>query len=258
MSYLLFYLIISFAIQLVLFVPAFLFKTDKLTDLSYSLSFIILSLIAFFQNSYSLSKLILLLFICLWGIRLGGYLLVRIHQMKRDKRFDAIRNNVFKFGGFWLLQGITVFLVSINSLIFFNISNPSFNLVSIIGILIWMVGFSIEVIADKQKNTFKNNTQNKDQWIESGLWRYSRHPNYFGEIFLWIGIYIFTLSSLTLIQSLIGLISPLFIACLIIFVSGLPKLEKMAEARWGEDPNYSDYKIRTSILVPWPNRGSKQ
>ncbi len=116
----------------------------------------------------------------------------------------------------------------------------------------WTVGLIIETIADVQKIQFKNNPANKGKWIESGIWRYSRHPNYFGEIVVWIGVYIVAATSLPFVQAAIGLISPLFIIVLLLFVSGIPILEKSADKRWGNDPAYKKYKKRTSLLIPLP------
>jgi steroid 5-alpha reductase family enzyme len=251
MSFILLSLILVVGLQILLFIPAFIFKTDKLTDLSYGFSFIIVAGGAFLLNPILWPKIILLTLISIWGLRLGIYLFIRIHKMKKDKRFDGIRENFGKFLSFWLLQGISVWAISLSSLLFFGLEKVSFNFFSIIGIIAWAFGLGVETIADWQKYKFINNPSNKGQWIEEGLWYYSRHPNYFGEILHWVGIYIFTLSSLKGINIYLALISPLFISVIILFVTGLPKLEKYADNKWGEDLEYQKYKKRTSILVPW-------
>ena len=194
--------------------------------------------------------------IVIWGLRIALYLFKRVIKMGRDKRFDKIRPSFLKFLGFWILQGITVWVVLLAALLFF-MNKTVFSAITIIGLLIWILGFLIETFADHQKHVFKNNPKNKGKWIESGLWKYSRHPNYFGEITCWTGIFLFTLSSLPGLYKLLALISPLYIAFLIIFVSGLPKLEKSADMKWGTNKNFQEYKKRTSILVPLPNKVNK-
>jgi tryptophan-rich sensory protein len=246
MHYLLLAFIVSLAIQLIMFIPAYLYRTDKLTDISYGLSFIALVLI--FLRDYPLPKMILGAMVVLWGLRLSAFLFIRINRMKRDKRFDGMRENLFRFLGFWLLQGISVFAIMICPLLFLNSSASSF---SAIGILIWGLGLAIESIADYQKFTFSNDQRNKGKWIATGLWKFSRHPNYLGEIMCWIGIYIFSYPALSMANRLIGLISPLFITTLLLFVSGIPILEKKAKEKWGKDHRYLKYKKNTSVLIPY-------
>jgi steroid 5-alpha reductase family enzyme len=235
-------LIISILLNLLMFIPAFLFKTDKLTDISYSLTFILLSLIMiFYKDVYIVSILIIF-----WALRLGIYLLIRIIKIKKDKRFDNIRNSPLKFLGFWFLQGISVWLISVPLLLLNN------NNVSYFGIFIWVIGLLIETIADYQKFKFILN-KNKN-WISSGFWKYSRHPNYFGEILCWIGIYVTVLPGLNLLNSFIALISPIYIIVLLLYVSGIPILEKKSFKKWGHLKEYNDYLKKTNLLIPWFNK----
>jgi len=245
----LYYLLIAVGFNLLMFIFAYKFKTDKLTDLSYALTFIFLVFVSFFTGEFSNFKLILLFMILLWAFRLGVFLFIRIRKIKKDRRFDGIRENFFKFSRFWLLQGITVWIILLPSLIFFN-SSTNITILSWIGFAIWFIGLTIETFSDLQKYQF-NKTNKKDKWISTGLWKYSRHPNYFGEMCCWLGIYLLTLSSLSLIQIIYTAVSPLFIALLLIFVTGLPTLEKYADKKWGKTKEYKEYKRKTSILVPW-------
>jgi steroid 5-alpha reductase family enzyme len=231
-------LLFSLGFNLVMFLFAFTFKTDKLTDLSYSLTFIFLALYILLTQSLSDGYLILLGMVFLWALRLGSFLTKRIHRQGKDDRFDGMRESFFRFLGFWVLQAITVWIVLIPVFLFDHI-------VSWFGLIIWVVGMCIESIADFQKYIFKNNTKNHQKFIKSGLWKYSRHPNYFGEILCWVGVYVF--SSVWLW----GLISPLFIAFLLIFVSGIPLLEEKAQRNWGMKKSYIKYKQETSLLIPW-------
>lgn len=249
-EYIFLLLAISLLIQIILFIPAFLYKTDKLTDLSYSLSFFVLALVAFLKSAKDLGHLVVLIMVSLWAIRLGTYLFIRIRKIDRDKRFDGIRENFFKFLKFWLGQGVVVWLVMMSAILYFS-KSVQLNTWSWLAVFIWLTALSIESIADWQKYVFINNKENKGQWIQSGLWKHSRHPNYFGEILHWLAIYIFVLNSLNFTESIIAFISPLFISIVIIFVTGLPMLEKEADKRWGDDENYIRYKKNTSVLIPW-------
>jgi tryptophan-rich sensory protein len=236
--------IVAMAIQYVLFLPAYFFKTDKLTDLSYGISFIALALIFF---KFSTGKLLLVGIILLWAIRLIMYLVIRIHHMKRDKRFDGMRESLPRFLKFWTLQGVAVFLIMLAPLIYLEVGT-SF---SIVGLLVSLLGLGIETIADHQKFMFKKRVENKDCWTDTGLWRYSRHPNYLGEMLVWIGIYIFIFPGLSVPNRLIAAISPLFITGLLLFVSGIPLLEKRADEKWGKNKKYLLYTKRTPVLIPY-------
>jgi steroid 5-alpha reductase family enzyme len=231
-------LLFALGFNILMFIPAFLFKTDKLTDMSYSLTFIALISYIFISKADVSGSWILFLMILLWALRLGIFLFVRIHKQKKDDRFDTMRNSFFKFLGFWLLQGITVWIVLIPAILF----DGKYYLV---GIVIWFIGVLIESIADIQKFMFKNKSKNKEKFIQSGLWYYSRHPNYFGEILTWIGVYIFSGIWLW------GLVSPIYISLLLLFVSGIPILEQKADKKWGKSKEYRSYKKKTSLLIPW-------
>lgn len=241
--------IASIGFNLLMFIPAYFFRTDKLTDISYALTFAFLAGFGFAQSG-SFPSLILFGMILLWAIRLGGFLLIRVWKHKKDSRFDGMRESFLRFLRFWLLQGLTVWAVLIPSILFFNNAPAAISPYASIGSGLWIIGLLIEAIADWQKYQFKNDTSNKGKWIESGLWKYSRHPNYFGEILLWIGVYVYTLFGLNQTDALIGAIGPIFIASLIIFVSGIPILEKKANEKWGDDPQYQKYKKGTGVLIP--------
>ena len=148
------------------------------------------------------------------------------------------------------MQGLTVFIVLIPSTFFFHSTSQEFSLISYIGVAIWLFGLIVESIADYQKTTFINNPENQGKWINKGLWKYSRHPNYLGEIFVWIGVFLYILPALNPTQSIIGLLSPIFIIILLLFVSGIPLLEKSANKKWGNNPSYNNYKKNTGVLFP--------
>ena len=243
-----YYLLIALGFNIVMFIFAYKYKTDKITDISYALTFIFLTCLSFLYSDKSLFKIILLLMILLWALRIGIFLLIRVNKTGKDKRFDGVRENFLKFFKFWSLQGIAVWIILIPSIMFFK-QETIYSPLILVGFLIWLFGLSIESIADFQKYRF--NKSNQGKWISLGLWKYSRHPNYFGEMLCWIGVYLFVFNSLTGIERIFGIISPLFIVLLLIFGTGLPQLEKYADKKWGKIKEYKEYKRKTSILIPW-------
>jgi steroid 5-alpha reductase family enzyme len=243
-------LAVSLGINLVMFVPAYMFQTDKLTDISYAVTFLVVTLFGLLSNDISLIKVLYFVAVLLWAIRLGSYLLIRIHKIGKDKRFDGMRENFLFFLRFWVLQGLTVWVVMIPGVLFLNSSALDVGVVSIVGLGMFLLGLIFEAVADIQKYTFINDPKNKGRWIDTGLWSISRHPNYLGEITVWLGLYITVFPFLSGLGILIGSVGPLFIAGMIIFVSGIPILEKGADKIWGEDSEYQQYKKNTGVLFP--------
>lgn len=248
-------LIASFAIQAVFFAFAASFKTDKVTDLSYCLSFALLSVLLVLGNgAFRPVQLAAAAAVLIWAARLGAYLLSRILKVGKDARFDDKRGDFLKFLGFWVLQAIAVWAIMLPVAALLSLPSPSpFGAISIVGASLWAVGFAIEAAADAQKYAFRDRPENKGRWIDSGLWKYSRHPNYFGEVALWWGLFLLALPSLPA-SALFAAAGPVFITLLLLFVSGVPLLEKSADEKYGHDPRYQAYKRRTSIFVPLPPR----
>ena len=248
-------LIFALGLNIAMFLVAFYKKTDKLTDISYAVTFAGIVLFGALNNKMSTAQLIAVGITLFWAVRLGSYLLYRIHIIGRDKRFDEMRQSFWKFGRFWVLQGLTAWIVLLPASFLLQANTvTSLDGIVIIGALISIFGIVFEGISDIQKFNFIQNKHNKGKWIESGLWKYSRHPNYFGEILTWVGVYIVSYQWLVGREVYLGLIGPLFISFILIFVSGIPILEKGADKRWGEDKKYQDYKKRTSILIPFFNK----
>lgn len=243
-------LILSVGLNITLFLPAYFLKTDKLTDIAYALTFWMVSGYTLMVRM-DLVSITALVMVWAWAIRLGGYLLIRIFKVGKDQRFDTIRVHFFKFFGFWLLQGVTVFIVLFPTIcLVAKGRDRALTGLSIAGIAIYAVGLLLESVADYQKYLFKCKVENKGKWIDQGVWRYTRHPNYLGEILVWIGIYLFSYPILPSPYDLLGAVSPLYIACLLLFVSGVPRLERLADAKWGRDPAYQAYKQRSGALLP--------
>ena len=204
------------------------------------------------QATITTPAILVALLVSIWAFRLGAYLLIRIQKLGRDDRFDTMRSNFVKFAGFWLLQGLTVWVVLLPSMLFIINETVAVSPLVVIGAAVWLVGLLAESFADWQLYTFITNAANKGRWIQRGLWRYSRHPNYFGEITVWVGVYLIALSGLSGASIIIALLGPAYIAGLLLFVSGIPTSEKSADKRWGNDKQYQDYKRRTSVLIPLP------
>lgn len=244
-------LLVSLLINLTMFVVAFRLQSDKLTDISYAATFATITVWAFATSGRNAYHLVLLAMLLLWSLRLGSFLLYRVIKTGKDARFDGMRESFVRFGKFWLAQAVSVWVIMIPAVFAFG-GNASLDALSLVGLGVWLIGWVCESVADWQKFAFSSNPRNKNKWIETGIWKYSRHPNYFGEIMVWLGVYLYAASSITTLQALIALVSPLFITSLLLFVSGIPILEKSADKRWGGIAAYRVYKKRTSILIPLP------
>jgi steroid 5-alpha reductase family enzyme len=249
--------VISFAVNAAFFAFAAIRKTDVVTDLSYSLSFAVLAIALPFLGAREPVQLVAALLVLVWAVRLGGYLLGRILRIKVDHRFDQMRDSPLRFARFWLLQAISVavIMLPVTYLLGQETTAPGSGLWAIAGTSIWLVGLVIEAAADAQKSAFKGKQENRERFIESGLWRYSRHPNYFGEMLVWWGLFVFAVPFLHGAAFAV-VIGPVFITLLLLFVSGIPLLERSADEKYGDDPAYREYKRRTSILVPLPPRSA--
>ncbi|MBI9046958.1 MAG: DUF1295 domain-containing protein [Anaerolineaceae bacterium] len=244
---------LAFIIQWLAFIPAFLKKTESFFDLTGSITYILVTIISVILSAkFDMRSLILMVIIILWAARLGLFLFKRIHAAGEDRRFREIKTSFLRFLMTWTLQGLWVsFSLAAALAVITAQKQVTFDVFAIIGILVWAFGFGIEVIADRQKSLFKADPENKGRFIQSGLWSWSRHPNYFGEIVLWIGVAIITLPVLQGWQWL-TLISPVFIILLLTRISGVPMLEKRADEKWGGQEDYESYKNRTSVLVLRP------
>ena len=247
-------LVMAFVIQWIAYIPAFLFKTEKFYDITGSLTYIgIILFVLYASGSFqnlNLGNIFVGLAIIVWAIRLGSFLFMRIHKDKKDGRFDSIKMSFSQFFMTWTLQGMWVFICSSAALI--AIANPSgipINSVFILGLLMFIFGFAIEVIADNQKSAFRSIPENKNSFINEGLWARSRHPNYFGEITLWAGITVMGISTFEGMNYL-AIFSPIFSYLLLVYVSGVRLLELRGHKKWGHLEDYKNYKKNTPKLIP--------
>ncbi len=251
---------LAFLIQWLAFIPAYLFQTEKFFDLTGSLTYISVVGAAVCYSRYSTEldarSILLAALVIIWALRLGSFLFARIQKAGKDDRFDEIKPSFIRFLNFWTVQGLWVTITASAALIgITTVVRKDLDIFAILGSLVWIFGFVFEVIADSQKSRFNADPANKGKFIDSGLWSYSRHPNYFGEIILWIGIAIIAIPVLQGWQW-VAMISPLFVILLLTRVSGVPQLEKKADNKWGGQEDYETYKRNTPVLIPrYPKAG---
>ena len=242
-------IILSFIFHWLLFIPAFIFKTEKFYDLTGSLSYITIILYVLISSNNGINNfgnVILSSLIIIWTLRLGSFLFLRIKKAGEDKRFREIKKSFSWFFMAFTVSGMWVSICALCALT--GISNGiELTGVTYIGILLFVIGFTLEIIADTQKTNFRKIKDNKDKFITTGLWKYSRHPNYLGEIILWIGVAIISYSSLD-INQLFTFISPIYTYLLLVHVSGINLLEKSGKKKWGNLNEYKQYKKETPRL----------
>jgi len=249
--------LVSLGINLLGFVPASLAKTERFYDLTGTITYLAIlgvALGATWGSAGPRSWLVALM-VTVWGLRLGLFLVRRIARDGRDARFDDIKISPPRFAGAWTLQALWVFLTSLaaTTLIAADDGGSRILWTDVLGLSLWLGGFAIEVVSDSQKSAFRRDPAAAGRFIETGLWAWSRHPNYFGEIVLWLGIFVIGAGVFEGGQW-IALLSPVFVFLLLTRGSGVPMLEQRADARWGDDPAYQAYKARTPVLLLRPPR----
>ena len=241
--------ILIFCIQWISFFPAYIFQTEKFYDLTGSITYLSIVFSAvYITGSQNIADYIIVGCVAIWALRLGSFLFMRIHKSGEDRRFRSIKPNFTRFLMTWTLQGMWVSMCLLCVLTALSSYNGIIlNNIFFVGLFIFILGFSIEVIADHQKTIFRKDEKNKDKFISTGLWAYSRHPNYFGEIMLWFGISVMSFSSLSGLQYL-TLISPIFVYILLVYISGVRILEEQGLKKWGSLESYKEYIKNTPSL----------
>mgnify|MGYP001356188589 FL=1 len=240
-----------FAIQIIVFIPSFIFRTEHYYDLTGGITYISTVVIALIlKNSYQAIDLISLLLgsmVIIWATRLSSFLFLRVKKSGEDVRFKKIKHSFSWFLMTFMLQGMWVFMCIFPALIVISSFNSEINNYAIVGSIVWLFGFLFEIIADNQKSNF--NKFNKGEFISNGLWSITRHPNYFGEFILWLGI---TIASLGYIDNYkyVLLLTPIFVYLLLTRVSGVNLLEDIGEKRWGNSKEYQKYKEKTPLFFP--------
>jgi len=247
--------IICFGIQWVAWVPASYLQTERFYDLTGGFTFISLGVFTLWAGALHGSagprELLVTGLVIVWSLRLSIFLFLRIHHAGKDGRFDDLKTSPVRFLVPWTLQGLWVF-ITMNVVIVINcqsVESPPLGIWDAIGGALWLAGFAIEVIADNQKSAFNKKPENDGRWIQDGLWSYSRHPNYLGEIMLWTGVGFFGIACFTGFEGA-SWVSPIFVYLLLTKISGIPLLDKRGVEKWGADPNYLEYRKRTPAIFP--------
>ena len=249
---------ISFCILIYMsawFLLATIIKRNDVADIAWGLGFVLVAWLSFFKFSSSNNLLAIIAnsLVTVWGIRLAWHIFSRNKNKPEDYRYKAWRDSwgkwfyIRSYLQIFILQGFLLLLIS-TSIIALNFSSTNnFGALPILGILVWLTGFGFESIGDSQLKQFLADPTSKGKVMNRGLWQYTRHPNYFGVVTQWWGIWLLTFSSRNF---LFAVISPLTITFLILKVSGIPMLEK----KYDNDPNYQAYKLKTSAFFPLPTK----
>lgn len=245
--------LLAFGINWLIFIPSSIAKSEKYYDLTGGITYISVILLAVVLTPQLDTRASLVaIMVIVWAVRLAGFLFLRIRQDGHDDRFDEIKVKPLRFFITWTLQGLWVLLTAACALaIITNGVNKPIGVIGFIGILMWLAGFLFETVADGQKRVFKRDPKNHSQFINTGLWSWSQHPNYFGEMLLWFGMSVIALPVLEGWQWAC-IISPFFVVLLISKVSGIPMLRKKAQDKWGDDADFQRYMAATPVLIPRP------
>lgn len=246
---------LSIILLLVYMTTIFLFalwlKDNSIVDVAYGVAFVLLAWAGLLViGSGHTRQWLLVILVTVWGLRLAGHIFLRKQGEGEDFRYRQWRESwgrTFVWRSFlqiFMLQGAVIFLVALPVQLVINAPGGPLGNLDRIGVLVWLFGFGFEAIGDWQLLQFKKNPDNKGKIIQHGLWRYTRHPNYFGEAVLWWGVF---LVALNVPYGLLAIISPLLIDFLLLKVSGIP----MLEAKYENNPEFMAYKSRTNAFFPW-------
>jgi len=232
------------------FLHSYIYKTDIFFDLVGSLSFLSIGVISLLLIPNIDANQILVFFLLLfWSLRLGPFLFIRRLGANNDERLEEFFKSPISLYFLWSMNSLWVFFTSLSMIIIFSSPNENeFGLIQWLGLIVWVTGYVIEVISDSQKTKF--NKFNKGKFINIGLWKYIRHPNYLGEIIIWVGIFIISLNYIHSLTSFLSILSPIFVFLLLRFITGVPQLEARGKEKWGHLDEYNSYKEKTGLLFP--------
>ncbi len=241
-----------FAYMSVWFLIACALKRNDVADIAWGLGFVVMSWLAYALSAHSERSLLINILVTIWGVRLAWHIARRNLKKPEDSRYAAWRATwtyfyVRSYVQIFLLQGVFLFVILLPVLFIHASALAPLGALDAVGVMLWCIGFFFESVGDHQLKMFLKDPANKGKIMDQGLWAYSRHPNYFGEVTQWWGIF---LVALAVPYGYMTMISPLLITVLIVYVSGIPMLEKKYEGR----PDFEAYKKRTSMFVPMPRR----
>lgn len=250
MNYYLFLGLFLLGYMIVWFFFSVLKRRNDIADIAWGIGFVFMAWLSFYLSGFSYIALFVNCLVTIWGVRLAWHIYLRNKDKPEDSRYLEWRKTwknfyLRSFLQVFLLQGTLLYLISLPVLFINRSGGDYFGSVAFIGLSVWTMGFYFESMGDKQLGEFIRNPANKGKLMDKGLWKYSRHPNYFGEVTQWWGIFIIALS---LPSSFFTIVGPLTITVLILFISGIPLLEKKYEGR----PDWEEYKKKTSMFFPLP------
>ena len=249
--------VVAFAVNWLAFIPSALAQKDTYYDTVGALTYLsVIGYSTYHAAPLDTRAIVVAVMVGIWTVRLGSFLFMRIRASGgADERFEKIKKNPPRFLVAWTLQAVwVIFTASAALVIITSQSAAPLSLFFWAGAAIWVIGFAFEVIADDQKRRFKKDPGNKGKFIKSGLWAWSQHPNYFGEITLWTGILVMAIPLLSG-WSWLAVISPIFVYLLLTRISGVNLLDGIGKDRWGDDPAYQQYRKNTPVLFPRPPKG---
>jgi len=245
-------LIVIIAHFTVFFIIGQLLKNNSVVDIGWGLGFVVLVVVGLLtQSGANILALVISIFVSIWGLRLTYYIAKRNYKKPEDFRYQNMRKKwgnkvaINAFFKVYMLQALIMYIVAMPILVAFNGGTNEYNIIVSLGVLVWLIGFIFESVSDAQLRKFVKNNKNKGKIIKSGLWRYTRHPNYFGEATMWWGLFLIALPSEL---GLLAVVSPLLITYLLLYVSGVPMLEKKYE----NNEEFQEYKKTTSKFFPLP------
>lgn len=240
---------LALSLQVFAWIPATRAQDERFYDFVGSLTYLMVVGVALqFADTVSMRAWIVAMMVVTWAVRLGSMLLGRALR-GGDRRFDEIKTDPARFLVAWCFQGLWVAVVSLPATWAITRNIDQIGVFEILGWSMWAVGFGIEVVADGQKKRFRADPANADAYITTGLWARSRHPNYFGEILLWTGLFVSGIGHYNG-TAWLTITSPLLTYILLTRVSGIPMLEKRADRKWADDPEYVAYRDKTPVLIP--------
>ncbi len=252
MNYFLTLALVLFVYMSSWFLVSLLRKRNDVADVAWGLGFVLMTWTSFFLSGTSGARgLLISTVVTIWGVRLAWHIHKRNRGKAEDYRYLAWRKEWGKwfylrsYAQVYLLQGMFLFLIVLPVLFVNGSVDTALGLLDVIGMAVWLFGFYFEAVGDAQLARFIQNPENKGKLMQSGLWAYTRHPNYFGEVTQWWGLWLVALS---VPSGLLGIIGPLTITFLILKVSGIPMLEK----KMAEHPEFAEYSRRVSVFIPLP------
>lgn len=239
------------AYMIIFFIAALIKKDNSIVDIGWGGGFILVAALTFYlQDGWMLRHCLVSGLVILWGARLAVHIGKRNWGRGEDKRYAEWRREWGKwfiprsFFQIFLLQGILLVIIAYPVILVNHSGRPGLTWLDAAGALLWIIGFLFEALGDYQLARFKANPENKGKIMQSGLWAYTRHPNYFGESVMWWGIWIIALN---VDYGWTAVVSPVVITLLLLKVSGVSLLEK----HYSDNPKYRDYARRTNAFIPW-------